>query len=156
MNVKEIRRLNLIALVSKYESQEDFSEAVGQGIAAGWVSQVINRTRNMGDATAKKIQDGLNLGDGWMDRPHDEAEIEAAANISLVAQRKKIQNTKHLTALFRQMDQWAKARKLGELSPDQRAILFQRAMEAQEPEEAPNYVQHFDNVIEMSRHWKPR
>jgi hypothetical protein len=154
MNVKEIRRQNLKGLIKKYGTQEAFEEA--SGASANYASQVLNGTRDMGDRYAETIEDGLKLSKGWMDKLQDDSEISEAADAKMVAQRKKLQNTKHLTTLFRQMEAWAKARKLGDLSPNQRAILLQRALEADEPEEAPNYEPHFNNVIEMSKHWKTR
>jgi len=154
MNVKEIRRLNLTAIIKNYDTYEAFEEA--SGASASYASQVVNGTREMGDRYAKTVQDGLKLPEGWLDKLHGEDETKEAALPSLVAQRKKIYNLKHLTTLFRQMDAWAKSRKMDPLPPNQRAILLQRALEAEEPEESPNYEAYFDNVIEMQRHWKSR
>lgn len=153
MNVKDIRRQNLVFL-TKDITLEEFEDR--SGASAAYATQVINGFREMGDRYAKTIQDGLKLPAGWMDKLHGEDEAKEAVMPNLVNQRKKIQNVKHLTALFRQMDSWAKSRKIGDLTPNQRAILFQRAIEADESEESPNYEAHFDNVIEMSRHWKTR
>lgn len=153
MNVKDIRRHNLMLLM-KGLTRDQFEAR--SGASAANATHIINGHREMGDQYAKAIEEGLALPNGWMDKLHDEDEAKEAGLPNLVELRKKLQSAKHLTALFRQMDTWAKAHKLGELSPSQRAILLQRALEASEPEESPNYEQHFNNVIEMSKQWKLR
>lgn len=67
MDVKEIRRRNLAALMDRYETQERFAEAVSTN--PGYLSQIVspNNSRTMGGVLARKIEKKLGLAHGWMD-----------------------------------------------------------------------------------------
>lgn len=66
MEIKEIRRNNLAVLIGD-GTQAEFAEKTGMD--AGHVSQIINRSRNMGDKVARKLEARLELPVGWMDAP---------------------------------------------------------------------------------------
>lgn len=68
-DIKEIRRANLKALVSKYPRVEDFAEQVDT--SASYISQIFSeKTKaDVGDRLARKIERALELPTFWMDRP---------------------------------------------------------------------------------------
>lgn len=68
-HVKDVRRENLQRLLTGYRSQRQFAE--GAGLAAAYVSQMVNGTREMGEDVARRIERALGLSPGWMDADHD-------------------------------------------------------------------------------------
>ncbi len=70
MNSKEIRLINLKALITKAGSSAEFSKQ--SDTATSLISQIIspNPTRNVGDRLARKIEEKLGLTPGWMDTLH--------------------------------------------------------------------------------------
>lgn len=68
MNTKEIRRQNLIALLSRYETLPEFEDAAK--VSGNYASQIANGFRDMGHQYARDIEAGLGLPEGWMDKMH--------------------------------------------------------------------------------------
>ncbi|EJD6109766.1 S24 family peptidase [Morganella morganii] len=74
METKEIRRANLRALIKEFAdkgvNRAKFAEMIG--IPAAQLSQIgsDNPTRNIGDIIARRIEESLNLRNGWMDNIH--------------------------------------------------------------------------------------
>lgn len=68
MEIKDIRRNNLLALLTRFESIRQFAD--GTGVPAAYVSQIKNEAdgRGMGSKTARKIEASLNLPVGYMDQ----------------------------------------------------------------------------------------
>lgn len=68
--IVEIRRANLQSLVSREGGQAALSRRIGKD--KNQVNQWLGRkgSRNMGDSTARHIEQALMLPAGWMDRPH--------------------------------------------------------------------------------------
>jgi len=79
MGIREIRRDNLNQLLTGYESQKDFAEAVG--LSPGHVSQMVNGTRDMGEQVARRIEKRSRLVDGWMDSPHTKTQDDQEADL---------------------------------------------------------------------------
>jgi len=77
MNVKKIRKQKLLALAQELKAQGGLAE-IGRrcDISPAYLGQIVNDTpnrpggnpRTMGDKTAEKIEIGLKLPTGWMDR----------------------------------------------------------------------------------------
>lgn len=65
---KEVRRLNLVALAQKFKTLKALAEETASD--AGHLSQVKNRTRNMGDDVARRFERRLHKPPGWMDSQH--------------------------------------------------------------------------------------
>jgi plasmid maintenance system antidote protein VapI len=68
MNIRTIRKANLLEQISRFQSQREFSEQVG--LTPAHVSQMVTGRRNMGDVVARRIESGLDLPDGYMDIQH--------------------------------------------------------------------------------------
>jgi hypothetical protein len=81
MDVQEIRRNNLIALVEKYGGQAKLAKKVPP-TAPGHISQMYNATRDMGNSIARRFEDQLDMTHGWMDMPHDPESVKIARSIS--------------------------------------------------------------------------
>ena len=80
MNSKDIRHHNLLELLKGYKSKRAFADRCG--ISPGFLSQMCNRTRNIGDAAASDIEVALNLPRGWMDQLHQQVnQINDAAGL---------------------------------------------------------------------------
>ena len=62
--IREIRRDNLIRLLSNHKSQRQFAESVG--LVPSLVSQLVNGTRSMGEDVARRIEQALGLSAGFM------------------------------------------------------------------------------------------
>jgi SOS-response transcriptional repressor LexA len=73
MTIKEVRHRNLLALASRYGGSPGWQTRLAEAceLAPGHVSQMANKTRNVGDKVARKIEAGTGLPEGWMDLPHD-------------------------------------------------------------------------------------
>lgn len=79
-SVKEIRLINLEELVVEYGTLEAIANAC-QMPNTVYLSQIRSRQkdvktgepRNMGDKTARKLEDGCNKPHGWMDAEHHQA-----------------------------------------------------------------------------------
>jgi len=63
--VKEIRKSNLKLLIKRVGTQRALAEICG--LAPAHVSQMVTNNRSMGDEVARRIEDALSLGHGWMD-----------------------------------------------------------------------------------------
>ena len=68
MNIKTIRKANLLEQINRFSSQREFSEQVG--LSAAHVSQMVTGRRNVGDVVARRIESGLDLPEGYMDVQH--------------------------------------------------------------------------------------
>jgi len=68
MKISELRRLNLATLIKKHGSQRGFADRIE--LAPSYISQLAVGTRNIGENTARKIEEKLNLDDGWFDKAH--------------------------------------------------------------------------------------
>lgn len=81
--IREIRRTNLNTLISRYKTKAEFAGVCD--LSAGHVSQMANGHRNIGDAVARRIEERLDLQNGWLDRQHgaplDEVELELGPDI---------------------------------------------------------------------------
>lgn len=71
MDIGEIRRLNMLALIENYKTQSDFSNAINK--PASYVSQIKKGVKSngqpvsMGSDFARDIEKSLGLSRGWMD-----------------------------------------------------------------------------------------
>ncbi|MBB3006018.1 LexA family transcriptional regulator [Cupriavidus alkaliphilus] len=72
MEIKDIRRNNLLTLLSSHASIRAFADRTG--VPAAYVSQIKNEAdgRGMGSKTARKIEEALGLPVGYMDQAHGE------------------------------------------------------------------------------------
>lgn len=68
MENKEIRRLNLTYLAEKKYGREVLAQKLGYP-GANFVNQMTGGFANVGDKVARKIEERLDLPEGWMDRP---------------------------------------------------------------------------------------
>jgi transcriptional regulator with XRE-family HTH domain len=68
MNIRTIRKANLLEQIDRFDSQRAFSEQVG--LTPAHVSQMVTGRRNMGDVVARRIEFGLDLPEGYMDVQH--------------------------------------------------------------------------------------
>lgn len=68
MDNKEIRRLNLMAIVDSYKSIKQFAEAADMN--ESHVSQIKIKSSQIGDKLARKLEDKFGKNHGWMDTPH--------------------------------------------------------------------------------------
>lgn len=71
MTAKERRHENLKYLVDHADSREEFAFKLGYD-SAGYITQLYSGHSSMGNNTARKIERGLGLYEGWMDDPHPE------------------------------------------------------------------------------------
>ena len=74
MEIKEIRRHNLLILIDRNGGQEQLSKLTGH--APSMFSNIKTRTRRMGDRMARSMECALNLGPGWMDVYHPADALE--------------------------------------------------------------------------------
>lgn len=73
MDAAKARRLNLIDLAKEHGGLEGVGAKTGT--APGYLSEIKNGTRGMGAKVARRFEDKLRLGDGWMDtRDHSKAQ----------------------------------------------------------------------------------
>lgn len=77
MDINQIRKLNLQALIGRFKSQREFADAVDT--APAYISQIVTKTRTpsgkergVGDDLSRKVEEKLNLPRGWMDVIHEE------------------------------------------------------------------------------------
>ena len=75
MDVHEIRRKNLIALIGEYGGQKSLSERV-RPTAPGYISQMVNGARNVGSVTARRFEKHLGKPHGWMDQFHEKESLD--------------------------------------------------------------------------------
>lgn len=86
MNVKDTRHQNLLLLERRHGRLVDIAKVTEGQISANYLSQLKNRSRDIGDRTARKIERLLGLSDGWMDTIHDSyAQPDDATNALRVA-----------------------------------------------------------------------
>ncbi|WP_413730832.1 LexA family protein [Sodalis sp. RH22] len=88
MENKDIRRLNLLWLMDKYQREEGLNKAQFAercGTSASTLSQITgeNSVRNLGDNLARKIEEALKLNAGWLDSLHADNAVERS-NVSYV------------------------------------------------------------------------
>lgn len=62
----ELRRDNLRALLSRFESQRDMADHLG--VAPAYLNQLLNGYRGIGEKTARKIEKELGLSHLWLDQ----------------------------------------------------------------------------------------
>lgn len=70
MTNKEIRYANLVLLLKRFDTKREFADRCN--LSPGHVSQLYNKTRDIGDKVAEKIENGLSLERGWMDSQHNQ------------------------------------------------------------------------------------
>lgn len=68
MENKEIRRLNLMYLAEKKYGREVLAQKIGYP-NTNFINQMTGGFANIGDKVARKIEEKLEMPDGWMDRP---------------------------------------------------------------------------------------
>lgn len=100
MENKAIRRARLKMLIDRYavekKGQRHLAEDTGSNVSH--LSQLMTGNRQMGDEVARRIEERLNLGRGWMDKPIDGTpEPEPTFRLSVAE--------KTLLMLFRDCDQ---------------------------------------------------
>jgi transcriptional regulator with XRE-family HTH domain len=66
MDISQIRRDNLAALIAQYRSLEALAAA--SDVSASYLSQIKNGTRGMGSRFARKLETALSLPQGWFDQ----------------------------------------------------------------------------------------
>lgn len=78
MEIKDIRRNNLLALLSGFASIRAFADRTG--VPAAYISQIKNEAggRGMGSKTARTIEEALGLATGYMDQAHTVAGVPAS------------------------------------------------------------------------------
>lgn len=84
LTITDIRRANLLKLIDKYGGGQKKRFGEIAGMDPGHVSQICNGVRGMGDHVARKLEETLTLGKGWMDVARQEG--EAVIKNSAVAQ----------------------------------------------------------------------
>lgn len=72
MDAHEVRRKNLMALIAEHGGQKALAERV-RPTAPGYISQMVNGTRNVGGVIARRFEKHLGKPHGWMDQCHEEA-----------------------------------------------------------------------------------
>ncbi len=68
---QHIRREGLKRLRARFSSNIALSNALGDGFAPSYISQLLNGHRGIGDDIATKIEDRLKLSPGYLDEIHD-------------------------------------------------------------------------------------
>jgi hypothetical protein len=101
MTIKFWRRENLLTLLGEY-SRREFCDRTG--LVTTYISQFIARQQDIDDVTARQIETGLKLSQGWMDVSHGTQSsqtpakpVEASPESLPIAER-------ILVAKFRQLD----------------------------------------------------
>ncbi|MGD8911445.1 MAG: hypothetical protein PVJ68_01710 [Candidatus Thiodiazotropha sp.] len=74
VNIRTIRKDNLLTQIARFGSQRAFAEQAG--LAPAHVSQMVTDRRQMGDEVARRIERNLNLADGHMDLQHRQSNYE--------------------------------------------------------------------------------
>jgi plasmid maintenance system antidote protein VapI len=75
VNIRTIRKDNLLAQIARFGTQRAFAEEAG--LAPAHVSQMVTERRQMGDEVARRIEKNLNLTDGYMDLQHGPSSYQA-------------------------------------------------------------------------------
>jgi plasmid maintenance system antidote protein VapI len=75
INIRTIRKSNLLAQIDRFGSQRAFAEQAG--LAPAHVSQMVTDRRNMGDEVARRIEKNLDLSEGYMDLQHHNRDYSA-------------------------------------------------------------------------------
>lgn len=68
INIKTIRKANLLEQIARFNSQREFSDLAG--LAPAHVSQMVTGKRNMGNRVARRIEASFDLPGGYMDVQH--------------------------------------------------------------------------------------
>lgn len=71
VNIRTIRKDNLLVQIARFGTQRAFAEQAG--LAPAHVSQMVTDRRQMGDEVARRIEKNLNLPDGHMDLQHEQS-----------------------------------------------------------------------------------
>lgn len=79
MNIKDIRHQNLLALSRELGGLRDMARRSSSALDANYLSQLKNRSREMGDSYARKIEESLSLPAGWMDHQHQVPSTQVGA-----------------------------------------------------------------------------
>lgn len=74
MEIKAIRRKNMLALVAQHGTMDKLAELVGTSPSV--LSQIKIGARNMGHDLARRFEANLKKPDGWMDAPHNDKVVE--------------------------------------------------------------------------------
>ncbi|MBG7619324.1 hypothetical protein I5R65_07600 [Herbaspirillum sp. AP02] len=74
----EIRLANARQLASRFESRADFARELEMSDAYMW--QILGDVpkRNIGNSIARRMEKACGMNEGWLDVPHDEAEVSTA------------------------------------------------------------------------------
>ncbi len=67
MNASEIRLARFLELLEQYSTAAEFAQAIGKSTA--YVGHLKSGFRNIGNRTARHIEEALQLPDGYMDTP---------------------------------------------------------------------------------------
>lgn len=67
MDIRDVRHQNLQALRAIHGSWKEIERASQGVVTANYLSQLNNRTREVGTSLARKLESALGLPDGWMD-----------------------------------------------------------------------------------------
>jgi plasmid maintenance system antidote protein VapI len=79
--IKEIRVDNLNVLIEEAGGRTAFTDsqaAIEQGITYGFVGQLVNKSRGIGDNTAKKLEIMGNKPRHWLDQSHNQVKETSA------------------------------------------------------------------------------
>lgn len=96
MEISDIRRSNLVALIKRYPSQKEFAKAVDAN--ASYISQIVaqiaqtrtGKPAQVGSAMARKIEEALGLSKGWMDSLQNVDSVDLYPQQDRVLQRMTI------------------------------------------------------------------
>lgn len=78
MDIKEIRRKNLLLLIDEFKTQAALSDV--SDISVAYINQIVTKRQNtngtprgMGHKTARQLEEKCKKTSGWMDVLHDES-----------------------------------------------------------------------------------
>jgi plasmid maintenance system antidote protein VapI len=146
INIRTIRKSNLLAQIDRFDSQRAFAEQAG--LAPAHVSQMVTERRNMGDEVARRIEKNLDLAEGYMDLQHqpvDYPDHHYADNFNRVAEN----DSEVLKALLLKIDRMQH----GLTAKTRRAILRieRAAMEGRLSDEDWEVLEHLVERFEKGK-----
>ncbi len=81
MEITLTRLQNLRRLVSDCDSQQAFADS--DGLSVQYLNQLLTGHRNIGEKTARKLEQSLRLESGWLDHgSNDQLQVAAAVELS--------------------------------------------------------------------------